>query len=66
MLKQGIEIIADANSNSDNPEYERGQIELLMNLVGYSDDGHALRLYIESEVCDAKLYWGSPRSGSDS
>lgn len=51
MLQKGIEVIADLNDNSDDyPEYRRGQIDLLITLLGYSDDGYALRNYVVSQI----------------
>lgn len=49
MLKETIKrIICDLNDDADaNPEYLRGQVELAMNLLGYSTvedfDGDNLR-----------------------
>lgn len=44
LLKQEIAAhIALLNYRSDNDEYLRGQVELAMHLIGYTDDGDDLR-----------------------
>ena len=52
-----IEIIRELNDDvSSNPEYLRGQIELISNLLGYSDDGYHDRLQIITDAFpNAKL-----------
>lgn len=56
MLQNGINTIADLNDyGNDFPEYKRGQIDLLLALVGYNDDGTDLRDYIVKAVNNVKL-----------
>lgn len=55
-FRTAIEIIRDLNDlatadgfgnhTPDNPEYFRGQVELLVSLMGYEDDGYAERLFV--------------------
>ena len=44
------ELGAFAPRTVDNPEYLRGQVELVMGLVGYEDDGDDLRRYIAGQL----------------
>lgn len=50
MLQSGIEIIANLNEGADYPDYLRGQIDLLLALVGYAGDGYELRAYVAQQV----------------
>lgn len=46
-----IEIIRDLNESvTSNPEYLRGQVELAVSLLGYSDDGYAEQLSLLTEA----------------
>lgn len=46
-LKQAIYLF---NNGSDNAEYLRGQVELAMHLLGYTDDGDELRAELEESA----------------
>src|SRR5690606_7324962 len=60
-VQHAISIIRDLNGlppvpstknppKADNPEYLRGQLELLLNLMGYEDDGFAEMNYLIDRV----------------
>lgn len=59
-VQEALLIIADLNDlapadsfgnhKPENPEYFRGQIELLKNLMGYTDDGYNTEQYLKSEL----------------
>lgn len=66
-VRELLEIIRDMNDLSpaeafgnhrpENPEYLRGQIELLQQIMGYEDDGWAEWLYITAQLgVDERFY----------
>lgn len=52
MREQLRQIVWLLNNGSDNSEYLRGQVELVMHLLGYEDDGDELRAEVESWAND--------------
>lgn len=71
-VREILEIIRDLNDLSpadafgnhrpENPEYLRGQIELLQQIMGYEDDGWAEWLYITAQLgVDERFYMKEAR-----